>query len=71
MEHPEQHLANRVSSYWTLSKRNITAQLRYNLSIVKNVLPTQRVYLDGSTFIPFAISHEWRDDVTTISFAQL
>ena len=70
-EHPEQHLANRVSNYWTVSKRNISTDLRYDLSIVRDVLPHQRVYIDGSTFIPFAISHEWRDDVTHISFAQL
>lgn len=71
MEHPEQHLANRVSNYWTISRRNITAGLRYDLTAVRNVLPAQRVYMDGSTFIPFAISHEWRDDVAHISFAQL
>lgn len=70
-EHPEQHLANRLSTYWTVSKRNITTDLRYDLSIVKDVLPHQRVTMDGSTFIPFAISHNWRDDITHISFAEL
>jgi hypothetical protein len=70
-EHPEQHLANRVSTYWTASKRNITTDLRYDLAIVKNVLPNQRVTMDGGTFIPFAISHNWRDDITHISFAEL
>ena len=70
-EHPEQHLANRVSSYWTISKRNISTDLRYDLAIVKDVLPNQRVTMDGGTFIPFAISHNWRDDITHISFAEL
>lgn len=70
-EHPEQHLANRVSAYWQASKRNITTDLRYDIAAVKNVLPHQRVTMDGGTFIPFSISHNWRDDVTHISFAQL
>ena len=71
MEHPEQHLADRVSAYWTMSRRKITAKLRSDIAAVRNVLPAQRVNLDGSTFIPSAISHDWRDDVTQISFAQL
>ena len=69
-EHPEQHLANRVNAYWTASKRKVTTSLRYDVTAVRNISPHYTVRLDGVTYIPCSISHDWRDDVSHVSLAE-
>jgi hypothetical protein len=67
--HPEQYLANRVTTYWATSKRRIRADI--TSSAAASVTPKSKVTLDGPTSYPISISHEWRDDITTITLLEL
>lgn len=68
-ERPEQHLADRVTTYWRTSKRRIATELRAN--VVPDITPRHKVVLDGTTSHPIAISRDWRDDVTQITVLEL
>lgn len=67
--HPEQYLANRVTTYWATSKRRIRTDI--TSSAAASVTPKSKVTLDKMTFFPISISHEWRDDITTITLLEL
>lgn len=68
-EHPEQHLANRVTTYWTSSKRQIIAELRSNT--IADINPLYKITVDSLwRFNPIAISRNWRDDVMTLVLLQ-
>lgn len=67
--HPEQHLANRVTEYWQISKRRIYSELRSN--VIPNITPRHKVMLDGTTAYPIAISRDWCDDITQITVLEL
>ena len=71
LEHPEQHLANRVTTYWATAKRKIDTELQANK--VGDVTPHTKVTVTGEsgTFTPIAISRNWRDDVLKLSLLQL
>ena len=66
---PEQHLADRVSSYWSSAKRMLSLEVR--TEAVPTVTPRNTVTVDGTTCYAIAISHEWRDDVTQLTLMQL
>lgn len=66
---PEQHLANRIASYWATARRMIKTELRSNTIPV--ITPQNKVTLDSTTFHPIAISHDWRDDVTTLTLLEI
>lgn len=68
-EHPEQHLANRVSSYWANSKRKLMTDLRFNM--IPSIRPNNLVSMNVATFYPASISHDWRDDKVTIGLMEL
>lgn len=68
-EYPEQQLADRVTTYWTQSKRRMTMQITQSAASI--VSPVRRVIADGTTFQPVSISHSWRDDVATIALMEL
>ena len=68
-EHPEQHLANRVTAYWTRSRRSLKVDLRANA--VPEITPVKKVTLDGTTGQPVAISNDWRNDTTTVTIMEL
>ena len=68
-EHPEQHLANRVTAYWTQSRRSLKVDLRANA--VPEITPVKKVTLDGTTGQPVAISNDWRNDTTTVTIMEL
>ena len=79
-EHPEQHLSNRVANYWATSKRRIAAELLSNVAqsvegggnvTIGNILPSNKVTVNGSTFVPAAIGRDWRDDVVRISLMEI
>lgn len=78
-EHPEQHLANRVTNYWQTSKRLITADLRYDATIqvsgsafnLKTISPQMKVVVDNTTLYPIAFANNWRDDVMTLTLLQM
>lgn len=68
-ERPEQHLADRVTTYWRTSKRRIATELRAN--VVPDITPRHKVTLDGITAYPIAISRDWRDDVLQLTVLEL
>ena len=68
-EHPEQHLADRVSKYWANSKRKLMTDLRFNL--IPAIRPNNLVSMNSATFYPASISHDWRDDKVTIGLMEL
>jgi hypothetical protein len=72
-QYPEQHLVNRVANYWSSSKRRLKADLRLDAltSPMREPTPAEKVTLDGTTFHPIAINHEWRDDVVTLYLLQM
>jgi len=69
LEHPEQHLANRVAAFWQSSKRQVNAELRTNT--IPDISPLYRLTLESAwRFDPIAISHNWHDDVTILTLLQ-
>lgn len=68
-KHPEQHLADRVTSFWQTSRRRLAVELRRDL--IADITPRHKVTIDGMTGYPIAISHEWRDDITQLTILQL
>lgn len=68
-ERPEQHLADRVTTYWRTSKRRIATELRAN--VVPDITPRHKVLLDGTTAYPISISRQWRDDVLQLTVLEL
>ena len=70
-ERPEQHLANRVVNFWATAKRMIRTDLWNSDSVVGAITPRHYVTIDGTRLHPFAISHEWRDDVVTMSLLEI
>ena len=69
LQHPEQHLANRVTSYWASTKRRLSAELRSNA--ISEPTPANKVTMDGNTFHAIAIGHDWRDEITKLTLLQL
>lgn len=68
-KHPEQYLADRVTTYYGTSKRKLNVELCADL--IGQLTPKDRMELDGTTGHPIAISHEWRDDVLQITLLEL
>lgn len=68
-DYPEQHLANRVASYWETSKRMISAELQSNL--IPDITPRNKTTMDGTSLYPISISREWRDDTSKITFIEI
>lgn len=68
-ERPEQHLADRVVKYWQTSKRRLEVELRSEQ--IADITPQYNVTLDGTTGYPIAISHDWWNDITTLTILEL
>lgn len=68
-EYPEQHLANRVTSFWQQAKRKLSIQVTKESAA--NVSPIRPVSIDGTTGQAISISHDWRDDVTKLGIVEL
>ena len=75
-EHPEQHLADRVTSYWRRSRRRLAVDLRADVAInvsskIGSISPRYKVNVGGMTTYPISISREWRDDVLKLTVLEL
>ena len=70
-EHPEQNLADRVTTYWQVARRKVTAELLSNIANVAAITPQKKVKLDIMVFYPLAITREWRDDITRVTLLEL
>ena len=71
IQHPEQHFADRIANFWNASRRVITADLQTNA--VENsapITPRHHLVLGALHYRTLAISHQWRDDVTTVKMIQ-
>lgn len=68
---PEQHLADRVAAYWATSKRMVIGELDDDDNIVKEISPRHVTRLDGSTFYPIAIAHDWRDEKKVFTLIEI
>ena len=70
-DHPEQHFADRIANFWSSAKRVITADLQTNAVEQTDMLtPRSHLVLGALHYRTLAISHQWRDDVTTIKMIQ-
>lgn len=68
---PEQHLAERITSYWSASRRLVTTDLRTDVVEQNGLLtPLSHLVFDASQFRTLAFGHKWRDDVTTVKMIQ-
>ena len=74
-QHPEQHLANRVTTFWNKAKRKIDAELMSYYgnaaTAAVSVEPHTKVTIDGNIFTPLAIGRDWRDDIVRLSLLEL
>ena len=68
LDHPEQHLADRVADFWQSSKRQLTVDLRTDA--IPTITPQHRVTMDRWKFNPVSLSQQWRDDVATLTLLQ-
>lgn len=82
LQHPEQHLANRVAAYWATAKRRIDAELMAHVLqaidtgtgdtiAIGAIAPNQKVTMDAGTFTPIAISRDWRNDIVKLALLQI
>ena len=69
IQHPEQHLADRVVFYWQTSKRRMEVELRSNT--IADITPKYKTTIDDTTGYPIAISRDWRDDITKLTILEL
>lgn len=67
--YPEQHLADRVTSYWSKSRMMITGE--FQTQLIADISPKYMVTLAGVKYHPIAISREWRDDVTQLVLLEM
>lgn len=71
MQHPEQHLANRVVNFMSTSKRMVKTELRSNAGNVGAVSAQKKVTFFGDSMYPIAIGRDWRDDVTKLTMMEM
>lgn len=68
---PEQHYADRIAAFWSVSKRLVTADLQTQaVEQSAPITPLSHLVLGVTHFRTLAISHQWRDDVTTLKMIQ-
>jgi hypothetical protein len=70
-EYAEQHLANRVSDFWSSAKHKREVELRRQLVPAFTPKHTVAIRGDVRTYYPTSISHSWRKDVLMLSLMEL
>jgi len=72
---PEQHLANRVMSYWSAARRKLSVCLQSNMSIggtnAVALSPVHKISFDNKTYYPVSINQNWRDDETELTMMEI
>jgi hypothetical protein len=66
---PEQHLANRVTSYWASAKRKMVVELRAD--VVDDITPLCKVSLDGTLCYPISVNRDWWNDTVRLTLLEL
>lgn len=69
-ERPEEHLVDRMGNYYSEVRKSATLEVRTD---EVSISPGTRVNLGwgNATGYPVAISHDWRDDVTTLKIMEI
>ena len=67
--YPEQHLVDRVASFWSRARRKIDCELIYNPA--KVISPLTPIRVDGTKLHPVSISRDWREDTVSITAIEL
>lgn len=71
LQHPEQHLADRIADYWASAKRMLTTELRTDVvESSSNIDPQKHLVLDGVHYRTLSINHQWRNDVTSVKMIE-
>lgn len=71
LQHPEQHFAERITAYWNASRRLLTTDLRTEaVEQQEPITPRSHLIVGPLHYRTLAISHQWRDDVTTVKMIQ-
>jgi hypothetical protein len=71
IQHPEQHLADRIADYWASAKRMLTTELRTDVvESSSNIDPQKHLVLDGVHYRTLSINHQWRNDVTSVKMIE-
>jgi len=68
-EWAEQHLANRVTTYWQQTRRMMTANVAYQYAAT--LMPINKISLAGTTCQPVSISHDWWNDEIELKLIEL
>ena len=73
---PEQHLADRVTTFWARSRRRLRTELLSNVAMVgstliRDITPQYLVTLDSTQCHPLSISHDWRDDIVQLTLLDI
>jgi hypothetical protein len=71
LQHPEQHLANRIAAYWGSAEQMVSAELRTDVvESSSNIDPQKHLVLDGVHYRTLSINHKWRNDVTSVKMIE-
>lgn len=68
-DYPEQHLADRVTSFWQYARRMIRTEVKY--SEASGVNPSTKVNMKSLILHPMSISHDWREDTIQLILIEL
>lgn len=69
LEHPEQHLADRMATFGNMTRKMFVLNLRSNM--ISDLGPRYLVYADGMTLWPLCVSRNWRNDLTNLKLVQI
>lgn len=61
---PEQHCADVIAAFMNTSRQVLTLDLK--TTAIGDVGPGHIVSYGGNTYIPISVSHDWREDISTI-----
>lgn len=61
---PEQHYADVIAAFMNTSRQVLTLDLK--TTAIGDVGPGHIVSYGGNTYIPISVSHDWREDISTI-----
>jgi len=70
-EHPEQHLADRVTAYWAKPRELLRTEMNADAGNVGDVSPVAKVTFASKDYYPIGISHDWCDDVFMLTLIDM
>lgn len=68
-DHIEQYVADRIASYGSTLRRKVSGE--YRMDAVGEVTPHHLLTLEGKSYYPASISHEWREDKVNITMLEV